>query len=90
MILRRLVTCLGLSAALAPSAVYVADAASCANPIFQTSAGTYITATTQVANQILANLGYKTYADIAKFKDHSTGSSMASSPAAAPTAPSRK
>jgi ABC-type proline/glycine betaine transport system substrate-binding protein len=34
--------------------------------------------------------GLKTYADIARFKDSSTASSMASNPAAALTAPSRR
>jgi glycine betaine/proline transport system substrate-binding protein len=59
MILRSLVACLSLSAALVPSAVYAADAASCAKPHFSDVGWTDITATTQIANQILTGLGYK-------------------------------
>ena len=59
MFLRSLVACLSLSAALAPSAVYAADAASCAKPHFSDVGWTDITATTQIANQILTSLGYK-------------------------------
>jgi glycine betaine/proline transport system substrate-binding protein len=59
MFLRSLVACLSLSATLVPSAVYAADAASCAKPHFSDVGWTDITATTQIANQILAGLGYK-------------------------------
>jgi hypothetical protein len=59
MILRSLVACLSLSAGIIPSAVYAADAASCAKPHFSDGGWTDITATTQIANQILTNLGYK-------------------------------
>jgi hypothetical protein len=59
MILRSLVACLSLSAGIIPSAVYAADAASCAKPHFSDVGSTDITATTQIANQILTNLGYK-------------------------------
>ena len=59
MILRSLVACLSLSATLIPSAVYAADAASCAKPHFSDVGWTDITATTQIANQILTGLGYK-------------------------------
>ena len=59
MILRSLVACLSLSAALVPSAVYAADPASCAKPHFSDVGWTDITATTQIANQILTGLGYK-------------------------------
>src|SRR6201996_2536814 len=57
MLLRSLVACLGLSAGLVPSAVYAADAASCAKPHFSDVGWTDITATTQIANQILTSLG---------------------------------
>jgi len=56
---RSLVACLALSAALASSAVYAADPASCAKPRFSDVGWTDITATTQIANQILKSLGYK-------------------------------
>ena len=59
MFLRSLVACLSLSATLVPSAVYAAHAASCAKPHFSDVGWTSITATTQIANQILAGLGYK-------------------------------
>jgi glycine betaine/proline transport system substrate-binding protein len=59
MILRSLVACLSLSAGLVPSAVYAADAATCAKPHFSDVGWTDITATTQIANQILTTLGYK-------------------------------
>ena len=59
MIKRSLVACLVLSAALASSAVYAADPASCAKPRFSDVGWTDITATTQIANQILKSLGYK-------------------------------
>jgi glycine betaine/proline transport system substrate-binding protein len=59
MISRNLVACLALSAALASSAAYAADPASCAKPRFSDVGWTDITATTQIANQILQNLGYK-------------------------------
>ena len=52
MILRSLVACLSLSGGLVPSAVYAADAASCAKPHFSDVGWTDITATTQIANQI--------------------------------------
>ena len=59
MILRSLVACLSLSAALVPSAVYAGDPAACAKPHFSDVGWTDITATTQIANQILKSLGYK-------------------------------
>src|ERR1700735_4372337 len=59
MILRSLVACLSLSATIVPSAVYAGDAASCAKPHFSDVGWTDITATTQIANQILTGLGYK-------------------------------
>ena len=59
MFLRSLVACLSLSATLVPSAAYAADAASCAKPHFSDVGWTDITATTQIANQILTGLGYK-------------------------------
>ena len=59
MITRSLVACLALSATLIPSAVYAGDPASCAKPRFSDVGWTDITATTQIANQILKSLGYK-------------------------------
>jgi len=59
MISRSLVACLSLSATLAASAVYAGDPSSCAKPRFSDVGWTDITATTQIANQILKSLGYK-------------------------------
>jgi glycine betaine/proline transport system substrate-binding protein len=59
MISRRLVACLALSAMLISSTAYAGDPASCAKPRFSDVGWTDITATTQIANQILKNLGYK-------------------------------
>ena len=59
MIRASLVACLTLSAALSSSAVYAGDPASCAKPRFSDVGWTDITATTQIANQILKSLGYK-------------------------------
>ena len=59
MFLRSLVACVGLSAALVPSAVYAADAASCAKPHFSDVGWTDITATTQIANKLLAAVGIR-------------------------------
>ena len=58
MISRSLVAC-ALSATLISSAVYAGDPASCAKPRFSDVGWTDITATTQIANQILKSLGYK-------------------------------
>ena len=59
MISRSLVACLSLSATLAASAAYAGDPSSCAKPRFSDVGWTDITATTQIANQILKSLGYK-------------------------------
>ena len=62
MILRSLVACLSLSATLIPSAVYAADAASCAKPHFSDVGWTRhaIPATTQIREpDSEAGLGYK-------------------------------
>ncbi len=59
MISRSLVACLTLSATLISSAVYAGDPASCVKPRFSDVGWTDITATTQIASQILKSLGYK-------------------------------
>ena len=61
MILRTLVACLSLSATIVlhPAVYARPDAASCAKPHFSDVGWTDITATTQIANQILTGLGYK-------------------------------
>ena len=59
MISRSLVACLALSATLVSSAVYAGDPASCVKPRFSGVGWTDITATTQIASQILKGLGYK-------------------------------
>ena len=59
MISRSLVACLSLSATLVASAAYAGDPSSCAKPRFSDVGWTDITATTQIANQILKSLGYK-------------------------------
>ena len=59
MISRALVACLALSATFVSSSVYAGDPASCAKPRFSDVGWTDITATTQIANQILKSLGYK-------------------------------
>jgi len=56
---RSLVAGLTLSATLLTSAVYAGDPASCAKPHFSDVGWTDITATTQIANQLLKDLGYK-------------------------------
>ncbi len=56
---RNLVACLTLSATLMSSAAFAGDPASCAKPRFSDVGWTDITATTQVANQLLKGLGYK-------------------------------
>ena len=58
MISRSLVACLALSATLASSVAYGGDPASCAKPRFSDVGWTDITATTQIANQLLKSLGY--------------------------------
>ncbi len=59
MISRALAACLALSATFFSSSVYAGDPASCAKPRFSDVGWTDITATTQIANQILKSLGYK-------------------------------
>jgi glycine betaine/proline transport system substrate-binding protein len=59
MILRSLVACLTLSATLVSSAAYAGDPAACAVPRFSDVGWTDITATTQIANQLLKGLDYK-------------------------------
>lgn len=59
MMTRSLVACLSLSATLISSAVFAGDPASCAKPRLSDVGWTDITATTQIANQILKSLGYK-------------------------------
>ena len=59
MMSRNLVACLTLSATLMSSAAFAGDPASCAKPRFSDVGWTDITATTQVANQLLKGLGYK-------------------------------
>ena len=59
MISRSLLACLSLSATLISSAVYAGDPASCVKPRFSDVGWTDITATTQIASQILKSLGYK-------------------------------
>ena len=56
---RSLFACLALSATLVSSTVYAGDPASCAKPRFSDVGWTDITATTQIASQILKSLGYK-------------------------------
>jgi glycine betaine/proline transport system substrate-binding protein len=58
MIPRRLAACLAVSASLVTSA-YAGDPASCAKPRFSDVGWTDITATTEIATQILKSLGYK-------------------------------
>ena len=59
MISRSLVACLTLSATLISSAVFAGDPASCVKPRFSDVGWTDITATTQIASQLLKSLGYK-------------------------------
>ena len=56
---RALAACLTLSATLVSSAVLAGDPPSCSKPHFSDVGWTDITATTQVANQILKSLDYK-------------------------------
>lgn len=55
----RLIACLAVSATLVTSAANAGDPASCAKPRFSDVGWTDITATTEMANQILKSLGYK-------------------------------
>lgn len=59
MISRRFLACLSLSATLISSTAFANDPASCAKPRFSDVGWTDITATTQIANQLLTGLGYK-------------------------------
>jgi glycine betaine/proline transport system substrate-binding protein len=59
MISRHLVACLAVSATLVTSAAYAGDQASCAKSRFSDVGWTDITATTQIANQLLKGLGYQ-------------------------------
>ena len=59
MLSRAFAACVTLSATLVSSAVLASDPASCSKPHFSDVGWTDITATTQVANQILKSLGYK-------------------------------
>ena len=59
MISSRFVACLAVSATLVTSAAYAGDPASCAKPRFSDVGWTDITATTEIANQMLKGLGYK-------------------------------
>ncbi|MCK0195821.1 choline ABC transporter substrate-binding protein [Ancylobacter sp. 6x-1] len=59
MIVRHLLACAGLAAALVASPVYAAESATCAKPRFSDVGWTDITATTAMAGQILTALGYK-------------------------------
>ncbi|MCS0495514.1 choline ABC transporter substrate-binding protein [Ancylobacter sp. MQZ15Z-1] len=59
MISRSLVACLSLSAALIASPAFASDPAACAKPRFSDVGWTDITATTEIARQVLDGLGYK-------------------------------
>lgn len=59
MISRIFVACVTLSATLMSSSAFAADPASCAKPRFSDVGWTDITATTEIAKQLLDGLGYK-------------------------------
>jgi len=59
MISRSLVACLTLSATLVASPAFAVDPAACAKPRFSDVGWTDITATTEIARQVLEGLGYK-------------------------------
>lgn len=59
MIVKRLVACLTLSAALISSSAFAGDPSSCSKPRFSDVGWTDISATTAIASQLLQDLGYK-------------------------------